>query len=214
MKIHWTFLLLLTGIITINACKKDADVIVTPTPTPTHHFDTLFPLSYFPAYPASFWRYINSANDTVICKTDSSYKLDSYVYWGNPSDTFYVPYYNNVPIWGYQSHSGSQYNHFGPMWTLLSEGAVGTNWQLYFDNGNGSARMVVAKDSSVYVNGVYYYPTIVIKQYPYPPLMGGPNHWNGMTYYTKDIGMVKQDTWNPSDSTITTLMLYDYHINH
>ncbi len=194
----------------VFSCKKDK---VSPTNKP---YATIEPLSYFPVYPGSYWKYVNANNDTTIIETAPEYQLDFYTEAGqHTSDTFYVPIYNGVPIWGYEEHTGSiSYGGSYPLATILSETLP--VWQSWIIKNWGAikhSRRVSAKDTTITINGTDYYPTIVIDQFWYS---GGPPNMPMINkrYYTKNIGLIKEDTYNFIDSSVVTKEIIDYHINY
>jgi len=175
-------------------------------------YDTIFPLSYFPAYPGSYWEYIDTDSNTSIKKTDPEYILDYYVLAGYYSDTFYVPVYASTPIWGYAAHTGgTSYNGIQMFKTILSETEpVGYNWRIYFWSGQEVRRKIIAKDASIVIQNQVYEPTIVVLEYQ-------PNwYWYEVAkrYYTKDIGLVKEELYNNSGSIYLTRYISDYYINN
>jgi hypothetical protein len=211
----------------IYACKKDKGVPIDSTPvhitststtTPaitTPSYDTVFPLSYFPVFPASYWKYSDSNGDTMTIRTDSLYQLDYYTVMGAPSDTFFVPVYNNQKVWGYEVHSGpTSFSGSYPFKKILSETlAVGSSWNIYHWSGTSIDRMIMAKDTTINIFGNTYYPTIVVKEYY--GAGGPPNYpWIAKRYYTKNIGLVKEEIYNNQNSTVNTKQLITYFINN
>ena len=65
------------------------------------------PRSYFPAYPGSYWKYLDDNNDTITSSTLSNYCKDYYTSGLDTSETYLVPFYDGTPIWGYEAHTGS-----------------------------------------------------------------------------------------------------------
>jgi hypothetical protein len=73
---------------------------------------------------------------------------------------------------------------------------------------------VFARDTAIYIDNKMYYPTIVMETYySPPPVPGAP--WVSRDYYTKDIGLVKQEKIIPVIPVVamTSSILVDYHIN-
>ena len=196
-----------------TACKKHNS---THTGKTDLTYDTIKPLSYFPAYPGSYWKYIDSNNDTIVYKTDSIYKKDYYVIGAAAfvSDTFYVPFYDGFPIWGYEAHTGPISNSGSyPLSRILSDTLpVGSDWPILHWSGTEVNRKIIAKDTTVIVGGISYYPTIVVEEYysSGPPVYT----WIAKRYYTKDIGLVKEDINNPNSNTVNSRQLVEYFINH
>lgn len=188
------------------SCKKDK---VPPIVVPKT-FDTLYPLSYLPVYPGSYWKYVDSNGDSTIDITNPTYELDCYTVAGLASDTFYAPKYNDIYIWGYKAHKfNGSYNQI-PMQTILSENlAVGSHWQIFNEQGNTIYRKIIAKDTTITIFGIDYYPTIGVEEY----FQTGPIDfvWSARRYYTKDIGLIKEEL---NCQPQITKEIYDYHINN
>lgn len=194
-------------IIILASCKKESDSGPGPVP---QGYDTIFPLSYFPVYPGSYWVYVDSMLDTATIRTDSLYRLDHYY----TSDTFYVPIYEGTPIWGYEAHTGP-ISHSGsyPLTRILSDTLpVGSSWVIHHWMGTGISRKIVARDTGIIVFGNKYEPTIIIEEY-YSE--GPPTYiWIARRYYTKDIGLIREDIYNSQDSATNTKLLIEYYIDN
>lgn len=65
-------------------------------------------------------------------------------------------------------------------------------------------------DTIAVVNGVIYYPCVVIKEYVVPSYT--LDDWS-RSIYAKDVGLVKKEVFNSDDSLIGFIDLIDYHIN-
>lgn len=198
-------------------CKKDESIPNNnPTNTITTSYDTIFPLDYFPVFPGSYWKYVDSNNDTTIIKTDSSYQKDYYTIGSAAymSDTFFVPVYNQIPIWGYEAHTGPISNSgSSPLTRILSDSLpVGSSWVIYSWSGTQVSRKIIAKDTTITISSNSYYPTIVVEEY----YSYGPPYyiWIAKRYYTKNIGIIREDLYNSTDSTINTKQIIDYYINN
>jgi len=199
------------------ACKKNENI---PDNNPTNpkatSYDTIFPLDYFPAFPGSYWKYVDSNNDTTEIKTDSVYQKDYYTIGSLAyvSDTFFVPIYNQIPIWRYEAHTGPISNSGSyPLTRILSDSLpVGSNWVIYAWSGTQISRKIIAKDTTITISVDSYYPTIVVEEY-YSD--GPPNNIRiAKRYYTKNIGLIREDIYNITDSTINTKQIFDYFINN
>jgi hypothetical protein len=218
-KIHKLVFLLIFTASFVFSCKKDENVeeniSSTSNPTATS-YDTIFPLNYFPVFPGSYWEYVDSNNDTTIIRTDSSYKKDQYTYGSAAfvSDTFFVPFYNNIPIWGYEAHTGPISNSGSyPLTTILSDSLpVGTNWVISNWTGTEISRKIIAKDTTIITSTSLYYPTIVVEEYySYgPPVYT----WIKRRYYTKDIGLIREEIYDYPNATINSKELIGYFINN
>lgn len=204
-------------LVSIFACTKDKTLTNNnPATTNVTSYDTIFPLNYFPVFPGSWWKYVDSNNDTTIVKTDSVYQQDYYTVGSAAyvSDTFFVPIYNNIPIWSYEAHTGP-ISHSGsyPLTRILSDSLpVGSNWIISNWSGTQISRKIIAKDTTISISSNSYNPTIVIEEYfSYGP----PNYiWIARRYYTKNIGMIKEDLYNSIDSTVNSKQIIGYFINN
>lgn len=179
-------------------------------------YDTVYPLSYFPAYPGSWWKYVDSNGDTTENTTSSDYLPDSYVISGQAyeSGVHMVPYYNGIPIWGYDAHEGYVSNAAStPLRKILSDTLpVGSSWAIYYWSGTGVDRKIIAKDTTITIGSNSYFPTIVVEEYY---SYGPPFYlWIAKRYYTKDIGLIREDLYSYTDSTVNTREMIDYFINH
>jgi len=209
------FIILLVGILTcILGCKKD-NVISDKFTNGSKAHDTIFPLDYLPVFPGSCWRYVDSNNDTTIIKTDSTYRKDYYTLGISAfvSDTFFVPVFNKIPIWGYRAHTGPISNSGSYSLTrILSDSLdVGSSWVVYNWSGTQVSRKIISKDTTIKISFKSYYPTIVVEEYY---SYGPPNYiWIAKRYYTKGIGLIREDLFDVTDSSINTKQIVDYFIN-
>lgn len=196
-----------------TACKKHNS---TQTGKTNLTYDTIKPLSYFPAYPGSYWKYIDSNNDTIVYKTDSIYKKDNYVIGAAAfvSDTFYVPFYDGFPIWGYESHTGPISNSGSyPLTRILSDTLpVGSDWVIYNWSGTAVNRKISAKDTTIVIQGTSYFPTIVVEEYYSAGIFTFT--WIARRYYTQNIGLIREDIHNLNSNTVNSRLLAEYFINH
>jgi hypothetical protein len=176
---------------------------------------TLYPRDYFPAYPGSYWKYIDSNNDTITYSTNPTYEKDCYTIADAEftSDTFLVPVYNGIPVWGYKEKVGPISNAgSSPMQTILSDSLpVGSSWTIYYWGGVEVDRKVLAKDTMITIGSTNYSPTIVIGEYynNYPV-----HKCIAKRYYTKNIGLVREDIFSITDTTVNSKLLYNCFIAH
>lgn len=211
-------LLLLFGLLT--ACQRDPDVPVAEDQVADPSvpvIDTAFPKSYFPVYPGSTWEYRNENGQLQSSYTHPGYVLDSY--WVDVENDFhpatYVPRYvgpifygEATPIWCYESHTGPISNaasaRLVPL--LIDSAQLEVPWTVYAWQGTDVARKIVAKDSTLIIQGQSYFPTIVVEEfYRYGP----PSYiWIRRYYFTEHIGLVKME-----DSDSTYLEIESYFIN-
>jgi len=185
------------------ACNKDK-------------LERLEPKSYFPVFPGSYWEYLDSEGDTIVKRTASDYIEDIYYVGGDVvRGPYYVPVYEDVPIWGYSEHTGNpghSYMSPGLVPILSVSSSLGQAWEVSFDSGTEVSRKVVFRDSTIHVSGNEYYPTMMVEEF----YSMGPDFylWRYKRYYTEHIGLIKEESFNYPDSSIYTINLIDYHINY
>lgn len=184
---------------------------------PVKIVDTLFPLEYFPAYPGSYWTYFDSvSNTTITCKTDSVYKTDSYydAHDGAYTDEHYVPYYCGYPVYHYSfrvTPSSVKDSYFTTF--LNNPLQLNSSWcESYASNPYTYCKKIVTMDTTIVLNGISYYPTLIAVRYA--PGTSPEIHFYKQ-YYTKDIGLIKEIQYYGSNFTINkSIEIVDYHINH
>jgi hypothetical protein len=179
-------------------------------------FDTIYPMTYFPTFPGSYWIYENENGSIDTSFTSNDYILDYYEYLsaGFISDSFYVPKLDNIPIWGYEAHTGT-ISHAGsyPFTLILNDTAkVGYNWVIAYWAGNENRRQIIAKDTVILLStGNEFDSVIIVKEYQSMP--DNVPEWWYKRYYAKEIGMIKEEYWFSYDSTYKSKELIDYKIN-
>jgi hypothetical protein len=223
------FLILLLLFLVVY-CKKKENTAPeeTPVPVPVPHkpIDTIKPLPYLPVFPGSWWKYVTSNGDTIRDTTSSTYKKDAYSFtmFGTTvkSDTFYVPFYDNIPIWGSRSHTGPLVWENNPLIYVVSDSLhIGWPWTI---QKSGSHIIyyakIIHKDTTIQLGGNTYYPTISILYYSYSDNSTTyQEHPYMIRYYTKNIGLIREDgiystPQGSIDSIIPYRTLVSYHINH
>jgi hypothetical protein len=154
-------LLLLLVSLTFYQCKKEPSKI-DQDPTPLNkNFDTIKPLSYYPMYPGSFWKYLKNGMDTILYTTSQTYLAHNYLKFkgldssGNLvmqyTDTVYVPFLNGSPVYGYQKIVWHQppFGDFYSTWPIISEN-VGYRFERDWTDkryGDFSEKLIVASKS-------------------------------------------------------------------
>jgi len=184
------------------ACNKDKNEII----------ETIEPGSYFPVYPGSYWRYIDSNGDTLSRTTGPKYVEDIYYVGGVAKQgPYYVPLYEGKPIWGYYEHYNNlSHSYDYPGFVLILSDSM-YSWNTYISRTPALWRKVVFRDSSINVLGHNYYPTIMVEEYRADGT--SPNlAWEYKRYYAKHIGLIKEEHRNYSG--VYTIYLLDYHINY
>ncbi|MFN8208711.1 MAG: PKD domain-containing protein [Bacteroidales bacterium] len=184
----------------------------------TKQYDTIFPLPYFPAYPDSWWKYVNHQGDTVIHTTSPGYNL----YLGyhpvySPYDTsgFYAPVYDGHFVNRYKLHY-DQVSYHGGSWKTLFPEEV-SKGLMFLENyiwpSTYYSGQIESVDTTVVVQSVSYDSVIVVYEYLGPCLGCLPY---GRTYYAKNTGIIKSVRWAQiNDSIISSEELIDFRIgNH
>ncbi len=191
------------------SCEKDS------SGDNSSNYQTMEPLSYFPVYPGSHWEYMVNNNQLSIQYSVEEYQLDAYSHDINAfqSDSVYVPFYRGIPIWGYEAHTGP-ISHAGsyPLTRIVSETlSIGAHWIISSLSGTEVSRKIVDIDATLTISGTDYYPTIVVEEY----YSQGPSEyiWIARRYFTKDIGLVKEELKDHNANTVQTKDLVSYFIN-
>lgn len=203
------------------SCKKNHDAPAEPTPqtpviTTQKEIDTIMPRPYLPVYPGSYWKY----SDNSTHSTSAAYVKDAYHTVVNykvvTSDTAYVPVYEGMFVWGYLNHREHAITFSeNPFVTIIDERlSVGNSWTVDFAGHSGTSASIIAIDSTLVIDGKNYFPTIAI-YYTYNANTANNSRSfpRKIEYYTKDIGLVKQELLNDSGTVISEFHLVDYFIN-
>jgi len=221
-------LVIISALFLVN-CKKENTSVITEDEEvpPVKKYDTLKPLSYYPIYPGSYWKYAVNDTDTVLSQASLTYQKNSFIefkgyiapnsmfFTTGPSDTVYVPYLDGNPIYQYnrlehiRDHSNQPADYYRK-WPILSE-KIGftfdgdSNTKKYGDFAEHltvRTKTVDANNDSILVlNGNWVY---------------GPNlNCRTTKIFTKNIGLtfsLKVDT--VLHDTLYKLQLINYHINN
>lgn len=215
------YILFVATLITLQlfSCKKDPAIVETPlapdtTAAPvTSNFDTVFPLSYLPVYPGSYWKYRDSQNNIIIDSTRSTYQMHINGIFPWDKDTTIVPYFKNIAHYGYQIHFSSGSTSSAPYLVyLVQEAPVGTYWSASNRWGTTYGRKIIAVDSIVPIGNSSYYPTIVVEE-TVGSSGGGGSIRTARRYFTKDIGIVKEEFFIGNDSISNTKELFEFFVN-
>lgn len=228
-------LLSLAIILFSNACTKDVafpEQEEGQSNDPQTIIDTVFPLSYLPIYPGSWWQYVHTmGTDTLYGLTSSGYLLKSWqdgfgtngyhkaylpahvAFDSNPNtvvDTFgcYVEY-KKITWYGEIGYYNGVYNpyYIAVNDTLPAGSVIETNW----GTGWYNMKTIFAKDTTVVVNSVSFYPVIVVRRES-GISMGTPLDYN-YYYYAKDVGLIKKIYVSLTSSATDTTNLISYYIN-
>ena len=176
--------------------------------------EIIYPKSYFPAYPGSYWVY----NNGQTVKVDQNYHLHSYennISSNNKTEEVYVPRINGQYVYEY---SITQNSTLIPLKKLLSETAD-ESWIVDYWNGKNVSRKIVSiNDSIAIVDTIFGIDTTfksVISVIEYSEEFGEEN-WFSKEYYVKYIGLIRKETNNYQDTLDPVIEFYivDYSINH
>lgn len=228
----------------LGSCKKETKKNIDDSGTVlTKTFDTICPLSYFPVYPGSYWKYIysysvtipysnplayNTGTNIITCTTSANYQKDAYFIPNYPSnldfhsDTCLVPFYNNIPVWANKMNLSS-INHYtktgeSPLKLVVTDSLqVGDSWFEYNEFYGYTKLSIRTKDTSIVLNGTNYSPVIIVRSKKDEKVGGNGPYW-GITdlYYAKNIGLIRTKTVYTSNEQLYPLKegyLLDYHIN-
>ncbi len=195
------------------ACEKNQEIPMAKEPS----YDTIYPRSYFPVYPGSWWKYkINNA-EIITSSVSNEYQLNFYRISDNSSlapllysDTVYVPLLDAQPIYGYEKIEWRRppFGDYYIEWPILSE-TVGfkfeRNWEDkrygdFTEKVEVKQKLLHGTDSVLILEGHWVY---------------GPNQKNkSYQTYIKEIGLVKEFIVDTTTSdTLYKKELIDYFVN-
>lgn len=186
------------------SCKKEKQEAI----------QTIYPLPYLPVYPGSKWIYLNEVGDTVIQSTAPEYQLHQYNsnhIGGYMTDYVYVPFWNGNPVYGYSTpidNVSAAFIHNGLTQIGYLSEKKGEQWTTYWSQYGNSFRVVENIDTSLTVNSIIYYNVIKVCNYGHYPGGPGPVLLTTVSYYAKNIGLIKEDYSNKH------IDLISYYINH
>lgn len=206
-------------------CTKDTTPVVKVYPT-------IEPLSYFPAYPGSYWEY----NDSLLLEVSDNYVQYVYnkgVHESYHKDTLMLPELKTIGIFngnGKRSYvkeyeiSRPNYDpsswQNGPFQPILSPN-LGEEFYVKYYTGSGVyyKGRNVKMDTSINVAGTTYTNVTIQRfyssQYPVTPTVQNYFCATKRDFYAKDVGLIRRDVKLAQDTVfITTYKLTDYFINH
>jgi hypothetical protein len=188
--------------------------------------DTIKPLPYYPAYPGSYWKYIEcngTTCDTIIERVSSTYIPHSYIYGYNWSqdkgytpqytDTVLVTFVDGEPIYRYSIIDIASQEPFGPKcyktYPFLKETVGDTFKTHYYDPKHtylGPYLTVREKtidskgDSIIFLTG-YYYGNFA-------------NSSVDTIIYKKNVGLISYYSYSKDlNKRIYSKDLIDYYVN-
>jgi hypothetical protein len=219
------FILLLTILtVTIFSCKDDNDVPLVAETKAIEVFDTIYPGSYFPAYPGSYWVY--DTNDTL--KVSSEYKrVITYSGGVIPShDTAYMTELilngifnkedSTAYVRGYEiSKSSFELGNYGSKFKRILSEISESKFSMYYDRIDGPINGFVSKsDTSINVKSVQYSNVLEIIIFRERLSLAPEECGEIREYYAKGVGLIRRDERDYPSSLeyVTTLELVDYVI--
>lgn len=200
---------LLIVLMVIVGCKKEEaaqeEEIVTETT-----IETIYPESYFPAYPGSFWEYEDSNGDTTRVETSPTYVLS----YSQNGPNYYAPHYDGMVVRKYLiSTSATDYHSSKWKRILPDELYVGNVFlQKYVHPSTDYSGTILAIDTSISINGIQYDSVIVVKE-SNGPNGNGTYHPLANMYYAKHIGVIRTEVYNGSGTITNTIDVIDYFVN-
>lgn len=190
-------ILFFTATLLILSCSDETDLKI------------VYPRSYLPAFPGSWWTYTNGERSLV----DPNYQPNSFQTEINStvwSDEKLVPYIDGAYLYEY---SITQMSTEFPLKKLLAE-SVTAEWVVNHINGEDVLRKSIAKLDTFYLahDSSLYKKVVVVIEYQESL---GVNAWNTKEYYADSVGLIRQEINNPYDtlSSIIRKELKTYYIN-
>ncbi len=186
---------------------------------PIQKHDTIKPLSYFPVFPGSYWQYYEwnkNHPDTIEIRieTKSTYILHQYPIGSDSiSNQMYVPYWNNIPVYGYDTLDCDNFTNYCNLFPALSE-KVGYTFGHYVGdpryNPNYRETVVIDKRPDQFNDSILLLRTKSINKWE-PASSSKYVEWN---IFKKNIGLIYYfmiDT--TTNDTIIKKWLVSFHIN-
>ena len=176
----------------------------------------IYPKSYFPAYPGSYWVYTDGETRTV----EPDYCLHSFqqgIVGPDFSEEAYVPKMGQQYVYQYGI---TQNSVTYPLKQLLSE-KLNDSWVIKDWNNDKIKRKVVAINDTINIDQypytsdsvTFYTPVIVVIEFS---SLEGEAHWRSKEYYAKNIGLIRRDI-NISRDTVESAVVFELvecSINH
>lgn len=179
------------------------------------------PDDYFPAYPNSWWSYINALGDTVVYEIS-----DSYVECEGKCRPIFLNrnkcIQNNSLVFSFYAGLGTGGAITSPIYTLKKDSTM--HCTISFSTSNEMApyspgesenwrykRVTTNIDTALIINNVNY--SNVIEVYEYDLLNSNHRYFD---YFSKGVGLIKRDSLNVNDTTdhVEILKLNNYFISN
>tara|TARA_B110000285_G_scaffold166826_1_gene186448 strand:+ start:252 stop:929 length:678 start_codon:yes stop_codon:yes gene_type:complete len=213
--------------IILISCNKDdnqPNLETDPNPVIAEVVDTIFPSSFFPAYPGSYWNYSDGTNYTI----DPSYSIKQYYdynQWPNPNlpapggdfTNYYVPILRinggtDIGVYNYSTIPYSGSSTYEP--DVFYKESV-NNWEVAGHWSTTKSYVVLSRDTSIMINGNLMDSLTCVREFQSPGGgSSGAEIYGIYKFYAEDIGLVRKDWRDPSDSSILYMDLIDYYINN
>ena len=189
------------------SCHKDQE-----------EYPIIYPGSYFPVYPGSWWKYMTWDNSIITHSVNPTYKLDKYVTWdvyndghkAEYSDPCYVPFYDGQPIYGYDKIDKGEAAPFATCykrWPILSE-QTGFSFQKEWVDHRYITCYEVVGVMGKYFNGTDSILVQKIKMIPCPVDLVT------IQEFAKNIGLIKQFSYDTiTFDTVSKIWLIDYYVS-
>lgn len=167
--------------------------------------------TYLPAYPGSHWNYVDSAGQATTISTTKSYFYDRLDCSGEAVRVARITAYNGLPLWGYEQRRRGSAGGCQRLITLLKEDVpVGTSWSVKVDIlAPTITHTIMAADTTVVIGANTYNSVIVVSQTMSP--FSVPTR---ITYYAPNVGMIREDSYDPLQSRYDVRWLKSFLINN
>ena len=196
----------------VSGCKKDK--VQAMESLVCGDCDTIKPYDFFPIFPGSYWKYIDTENELSQENIAPNYIIDSGSNSQFSSSKYYVPVYKNYAYWGYERHNHNakigQEEHFVK---LVSE--VDTTWKVV-TSLFGINRTSEKLSTTLTVSGISFSNVnSVTDRYTYgPPVQAIISR----SFYAKNVGLIRKDFYDKDysdsvDNVINSKLLVDFYIN-
>ena len=205
-------IIILSIFIAFSSCKKEKSNNSSSYAPPS----IIYPGSYFPCYPNSWWEYqiIDYNNNTTLqlSSVGSNYEPHSFITneSGDFSDTALVPFLNGNPIYGYQKldYVAPPFGSYYTLWPILNEN-VGHTFKRSWTDGRFGDFNEYLEVTSKYFDGT---DSLIILEghWVWGPKM---NH-RSYQVYKKDIGLTNHyEIDNSTGDTIYKKILINYFVD-
>lgn len=176
--------------------------------------DTIFPRSYLPIYPGSWWTYKRVSDSSTFTDQATGYVLDRISYNQFSSAEYYVPQWRGHSYFGYGFYNQGGADYF----TKELEEDTGRGSWLYEPHPGDPRysywnvmRKVDSAGLTMTIDSVVYTDVIKVIQYDVPS--GTTSAYSSyIFYYAKDVGLIRKDI--TTFGLVTEYYLIDHFINN